>query len=216
MQTSESARRSAESAAKEAAAQLERGSKWEQRYHDMEREKHRATEALQAAAAEAKAVGEREQVLLHRISLRERLTNVDWSRGADVIAELRAETQASTGLRVALSQEVQGAQDASLSTPFRQQQQQQQLGSNFHAGRMSVLSPGAMSASPVHGRGGLTADMGGVSGVSGGGGRLTAGGATQSRSPNTPGSSPAPASQPVGGTLGQRGTRWTPAAASGQ
>ena len=36
------------------------------------------------------AIAEREQVLLHRLALRERLGQLDWSRGAAVVDELRA------------------------------------------------------------------------------------------------------------------------------
>ena len=84
--------REAEQAIKEARVQLEGGGKWESRCHELERELRQAREAAQAASAEAKAVGEREQVLLHRVALRERLVHVDWSKGAEVVSELRAES----------------------------------------------------------------------------------------------------------------------------
>ena len=99
LQNAEGGRRTAESNLKDARLQIDQGSQWEQKCTALEREKQRLLEQLSTASAEAKAVGEREQVLLHRIALRERLTNVDWSRGAEVINELRAETDATAGMR---------------------------------------------------------------------------------------------------------------------
>ena len=92
LRAAETGRRGAEAAVQEARSQLEDGSQWESRYREIERDRVRTQEALQRATAEAKAVSEREQVLLHRIALRERLVNVDWSRGSEVVQELRAES----------------------------------------------------------------------------------------------------------------------------
>ena len=54
-------------------------------------------EAMQAAVSEQKALAEREQVLLHRLSLRERLGNVDWTRASshEVMSEIRASASAA-------------------------------------------------------------------------------------------------------------------------
>ena len=92
LSTSEERRRGAESAIKDAKGQLEDGGKWEAKCRELERERTKLNDALLRATAESKAVAEREQVLLHRIALRERLVNVDWSRGTEVVHELRAES----------------------------------------------------------------------------------------------------------------------------
>ena len=92
LSTSEERRRGAEAAIKDAKGQLEDGGKWEAKCRELERERTKLNDALLRATAESKAVAEREQVLLHRIALRERLVNVDWSRGTEVVHELRAES----------------------------------------------------------------------------------------------------------------------------
>ena len=88
------------------------------------------------ATAESKAVAEREQVLLHRIALRERLVNVDWSRGTEVVHELRAESaralQATLDPAAALAA---GAGHVALS-----------------AARSPPPRPSSLQTSPVSGR----------------------------------------------------------------
>ena len=60
---------------------------------------------MQAAVSEQRALAEREQVLLHRLALRERLGSVDWTRpsaaeevrsaSAEVRSEIRAAASAA-------------------------------------------------------------------------------------------------------------------------
>jgi len=95
LQTSEERRRVSEESLREVRSQLELSAQWEARCREMERERNRAVEQLHSAQSEAKAIGEREQVLLQRIALREKLVHVDWSRGSDVLQELRHVTGAA-------------------------------------------------------------------------------------------------------------------------
>ena len=97
LQVAKEERRVAETNLREAKTRMSADDKWESRYHEVERERARAAEALQAATTESKAVAEREQVLLHRLALRERLVQVDWSRGAEVVQELRATSLGGSG-----------------------------------------------------------------------------------------------------------------------
>ena len=89
LHASEERRRAADAGMADIKAKAEATATWEARCRDAERDKHKASEALRAATEEARAAGEREQVLLHRIALREKVAAVDWRRGSDVIQELR-------------------------------------------------------------------------------------------------------------------------------
>ena len=98
-------RRNAEAAISETRKQLVDGSALEARIRELERERDKLSKDLHAASSDAKATREREEVLLNRVAMRERLVNVDWSRGSEVVHELRAESaralQAVTGDRQA-------------------------------------------------------------------------------------------------------------------
>ena len=90
LQAADERRRSIEKQLEQSQAKQKAEARWEAKFHEAERERTKAQEALIAANNEARAIAEREQVLLHRLALRERLGQLDWSRGAAVVDELRA------------------------------------------------------------------------------------------------------------------------------
>ena len=96
----------------------------------------------------------RDQVLLHRIALRERLVNVDWTRGSEVVSELRVESaralQAMTGSAAATTMMAGSASaaDGAAATPLSTSEAANGILARLAAGRASLSQVGPQPTSP--------------------------------------------------------------------